>query len=232
MKVKIFIIGFLTILSLNASGQIKVGLELNAYSAVLKNITNAETRFGYAIVPFEHKPSFGISPTILLRKNLTPKFSIETGLGFVNYNHKIVFDNSSFDYSWMRNGWRPDSILTMALNYIQVPVNVTYGIPIKEDLQVNFTGGLRTKVLFSQSNNYQQIIFEEIGLPANPFRRIILAPNLAIGLQKEFTNGNAVELGIAGSYDATPFTRMAWGFFDKLTSSRTLQTGIILKYFL
>ncbi len=228
----ILAIGLYLLCSLQVLGQIKVGFELNGYSSKLIKISpDTIVPYGYSGAKVTQSPSFGIAPALVLRTPIRENLTLETGLGYWSDKYKLQLQSYSRYF-----GTEVDSTLNISLKYIQVPILLNYEIPMKGILSLVLSGGIRSKILIHQKDNYQDIIFEEVFWPEgnNSYKRIVLTPSVGFAGKWKFNNGKSLELGLFGSRDATPFAYgpEAWGFFYNLYPSRSLQTGISMKFFL
>ncbi|MBK0402348.1 outer membrane beta-barrel protein [Adhaeribacter sp. BT258] len=226
---RILFITLCMLCNFKAMAQVKFGFELNAYSSTFRNISSDSiVPWGYSGAKVTQSPANALAPALILRKDVGKRFSLETGLGYWSNKYKL---NLQAYNRWYKA--TVDSTLNISLKYIQVPVLVNYEIPMKGILSFVFTGGINTKILIHQQDNYQDIIFEKVGLGSfNKYKRVVLAPSISFAGKWQFNNTNSLELGVFATRDVTPFTGKHWGFYQNLYPARILQTGIQLKYFL
>ena len=230
MKLKLLLLISCLSFNLKTFAQVNFGFELNAYKSKLINISpDTIVPHGYSGAKVYQAPSYGIAPALVLRKQIRKNLSLETGLGYWSHKYKLSLRAYNRFY-----GAEVDSSLNISLKYIQVPILLSYEIPMKGILSLLVSGGIRTKILIYQQDNYQDIKFEDIGFSAdfNAYKRIVLAPSVAFAGKWQVTNSNSLELGLFTNLDATPFARSAWGFYQNLHPARSIQTGINLRYFL
>src|SRR5688572_11545731 len=86
----ILFVAICLICSFNAMSQVKFGLELNAYSSTIKNISpDTIVPWGYSGAKVTQSSSYALAPALILRKDIGKEFSLESGLGYWSNKYKL-----------------------------------------------------------------------------------------------------------------------------------------------
>jgi hypothetical protein len=230
IKLKLLLIVVCLFFKVEAIAQLKFGLELNGYTSTLRNISqDTMVTFGLSGAKVYSSPTYGIAPSFLLRKEIGNKFSLETGLGYWSSKSKVHLNIYSQFFSH-----EFDTTLNISLKYIQIPVSVFYSFSLKKTIKLNFSGGLKTRILIAHKDNYEDIIFEKVGMVGNRYNRIVIVPTFGIALEKELPKGQTYELGFFSNFNLNSLVNNEhiWGFFNNLYPAKNYELGFSIKFFL
>ena len=216
--------------ALIAHSQSSFGIQIDIGRSTLNRISDDTiVAYGYSGAKHSVKNIFYISPSLRFRKNLNSKISFESGLGYLSLNHQIRL---KYNYDFFQT--YVDTTLKIHLQYLNIPFAFNYSIPIASKSSLLLTATLNTNILISKKDNFEDILFEEIGwIKRNWYTKLIFAPSLSIAYQVKLKDSKISELGLYLSNDVNAFVKKedGWGFYKNLNSSRNLRYGLQLKYF-
>ena len=225
MRILIFSVSL--ILSLQCYGQYHIGIGTNISSSRLNSISKKVIHsYGFSGADFDQKLNFEVSPYLQVRMTLKNNLGFELGIGYSTIKHKIELD---YYYSFFQK--QVNKTLDIKLNYISLPISLLYGIKVSERSKLILSSSLVPKFLVRYKDNFQKIIFEEIGLPINKYNKRTFEGSFSIGIQRQLVKNNIIELNLFAGKDFNPLNKMRWGFYSNLYPARNVQFGVGLKYF-
>ena len=217
--------------TLTATGQSRLGVQIEMGSNTLTEISNDTLQpYGYSGAESTVKAKFYASPSIRYWQNLSNKFSLEAGLGYIRQNHEIQLQ---FYHSFFHTSI--DTTLEIKLQYLSIPIAIHYAIPAGPKSSFQLGASVNTNVLLSRNDNFEDIIYEEIGLNTDSwYTNVVLSAGLSLAYQMELKDSSLTEIGLFVNRDVTAFVNKddVWGYYQNLVPSRSLQFGLQIKYFL
>ncbi len=228
------ILGLMTYSSV-AQSKITYGVGVDVFQTKLNNVDRENfSGYGHSVPGFKQNDKLGFGVNGVVRIPVYKGLGIETGLGLARYQSLFHFEYyHSFSQQWM------DEKLNIGLNYLRVPLNLYYNINVSKKSSIIISGGINMKVLLWANDNFDEIVFEEIGLP-NVYKRYqssILAYNAQVAYQYKASNKSRFEIGLnlGNDYNAmvknNPKFPENFGFYANLHKAAYYQYGISLKYF-
>lgn len=89
------------------------------------------------------------------------------------------------------------------------------------------------ELLLYDKNNYEDIVFELLGLPGRFFARFALNCEAGVGLSFFLKNASRLDFLFGAEIGITsPVGDRRYGFMNNLATSRILQPGLSFRYFL
>ncbi len=216
-----------------AQKKITYGIGLDIFQTKLNNVDKENfSGYGHSVPGFKQNDKLGFGINGIVRIPVCKGLGVETGLGLAGYRSQFHFEYyHSFSQQWM------DKKFNIGLNYLRVPLNLYYEINVSKKSSIIISGGINYKLLLWANDNFDEIVFEKIGLP-NTYKRYqhsILAYNVNIGYKYNFKNKKAIELGISVGADVSKTvnrnTSRLFGFYGNLYPTYYSQYDISLKYF-
>jgi outer membrane protein with beta-barrel domain len=228
--IKTGLITIFSVLALIGHSQSSFGIQIEMGVNSLTGISS-DTIVPYGLSGAEYSISkdFYASPSLRFRKNIAERFSLETGIGYLPVRNRIHLQ--FYDDFFSRN---VDTNLDIRLHYLSVPVACNYSLPLTTSSSLFLMASVNTYVLISQKDNYEDIIWREIGwIKRDWYTRIIIVPSLSAGYRADIRGMGMAELGLFASRDVNPFVNdEGWGFYKNLLTARNFRYGLQLKYFL
>lgn len=217
-------------LALNCFSQSRFGVQIEMGVNSLTGIS-ADTIVPYGLSGAEYSTNndFYTSPSLRFRKNLSEKFSLETGIGYLSLKNRI---HLQFYDDFFRTD--VDTSLNIRLHYLSIPVACNYSLPLTTNSSVFFMAAVNANVLISKKDNFEDIILEKIAwVERDWYTRIVFVPSLSFGYRTNIRGMGMVELGLFASRDVNPFVNdEGWGFYENLKNARSFRYGLQFKYFL
>ncbi len=226
---RIALIMILAFWTVNIFSQTSFGFQIETGISKLVGIsTEAIVPYGYSGAEFSQLNKINISPSFRVRKPLSNRINIELGIGYLPISHSIQLNY--YDPLFQRN---LNSTLNINSHYLTIPLGLGYTIPVSKNSSVVAGLELNTSILLDASDNYQDIILNEIALPRDKYSKVVLNPLLFISYQNQLNHRDKIEFGFFMSRSVNAFVRedKAWGFYRNLLSSRILRYGVQIKYF-
>ncbi len=227
---KISLVVTLFFLISNVCGQNSFGIEIKIGKSKFVGIsTDTIVAYGYSGAKYSQNNDTHIYPSIRFRKSFSNKFFGETGLAY-----EPIFKNIKLDFynSFFRK--KIDTTLIINLHYLTIPVGFGYSFPISKKSSIVTSLELNTAILLYKTDNYEDIILEEIGwIKRDWYSKVILSPLVSISYQVRPGKIGMIELGIYASENFNSFVKKSavWGFYHNLSSAKNILWGIQLKYF-
>ena len=211
--------------------QSSFGLQIDMGKSILRRISDdVIVPYGFSGADHSVKSVFYLSPSIKFRKQISSRFTFETGLGYIPLEHQI-----QLKYYYTIFQTYVDTALKINLKYLFLPVSINYATPISPNAAVVFSAVLNTSILISHKDNFEDLLYEEIyWIKRDWYSGIIFAPSLSIGYQIKLRDIDIAELGFYISIDVNSGFKQkdAWGFYNNLSTSRNLRSGLQFKYFI
>src|SRR5690606_26131122 len=218
-----------------AQKKITYGIGLDIFQTKLNNVDKENfSVYGHSVPGFKQNDKLGFGINGIVRIPVCKGLGVETGLGLAGYRSQFHFEyHHSFSQQWM------DKKLNIGLNYLRVPLNLYYDINVSKKSSIIISGRINYKLLLWANDNFDEIVFEKIGLP-NVYKRYqssIFAYNANIAYQYKANSKNTFEVGLSIGSD---FNAMAkkhpqfpqnFGFYANLHNATYSQYCISLKYF-
>ena len=101
------------------------------------------------------KNTFRSAINILYNYRLTSKFSLSSGIEYSEQGQNINLTSS----------WIGDRTFTTELNYLRVPLTLSYDVKFSAKNKLSFYSGLSLGFVIKRKDNYQNVIIEDILLP-------------------------------------------------------------------
>jgi hypothetical protein len=230
MKKILFILA-LIVSTPNIYGQNSYGIQVEIGKSKLVGIsTDTIVPYGYSGAKFSQGNDIYISPSLRVRKRLSDRFFGESGLGYQPVFHNIQLD---FYHSFFQT--KIDTTLKIDLHYLSIPLCLGYSLPVSKNSNIITSLELNTAILLSKSDNYKEIILEEIAwVKRDWYSQFVFNSLISIAYQFQHSQRGRIELGFYVNAEVNSFVKedKIWGFYENLLSSRNLKYGIQLKYFL
>jgi hypothetical protein len=171
--------------------------------------------------------TYSFSVAGLMQTPIFQFFEVEYGLGYFLEREKIFID-----YNDWFTGEPKVANLNINLHYLEIPIGIRGILFKKLNNQIIVSGNLNPRLLLIGDDNYQNIIFQEIGNPSRPYNKIIIINGgLSFGFRQRIDN-NYFEILAFQSYDLMPMLKKeGWGFYKDLYPARNSQVGIKINYF-
>ena len=171
-------------------------------------------------------PAYNYQLKAIVQHKLKEKIELETGLSYSNINKKIRF-NYYDDF----NNIQVDDTLIMRLKYLQIPIKINFLSKLYKNNQLIFSLGIAPQYLLKYNDNYRNIIFEEIKLYGNWYRKITLEIPLAIGFRRNINPKSNIDFLVFNSINSKFVNdKRSWGFYHDLSTSFFNNLGISLNY--
>jgi hypothetical protein len=165
------------------------------------------------------KSTFHNTIDILYNYQLTSKFSLSTGFQYSEQGQNIGLKSSLVG----------DRIFTTELNYVRIPLTLSYDFISSSKHKLSFYSGLNVGFVTKRNDNYQNVILEDILLPpaekryksndwAIPFG-IIFQKNISkaffanlgaeylLGLTNSFSELSSSKFGVLSEFDNSKQSR-------------------------
>ena len=227
MKKITFIITLIFLIS-SSYGQSSFGIQIEVGTSKLVGIsTDTIVPYGYSGAKFSQKTNIFISPSLRFRKMFSDKFFWESGIGYHSVSHNIQLD--------FYHSTKIDTTLNINLRYLTIPISLGYSLPVSKNSFIVSSLELNTNILLSKSDNYEDIILEEIAwVKRDWYSQFVFNPLISIAHQFQHSHRGRMELGFYVSTSVNPSIKddEIWGFYENLLSSRNLRYGVQFKYFL
>lgn len=218
-----------------AQKKITYGVGLDIFQTKLNNVDRENfSGYGHSVPGFKQNDRLGFGVNGIAHIPVYKGLGLETGLGLTRYQSQFNFKYyHSFSQQWM------DEKFNIGLNYMRIPLNLYYDFSISKKSSIIISGGINFKLLLWADDNFDEIVFEEIGLP-NTYKRYqhsILAYNANIAYQYKANNKNSFEIGLNLGKDFNAIAKNNpkypenFGFYDNLHNATYSQYGISIKYF-
>lgn len=167
------------------------------------------------------KSTFHSTFDILYNYQLTSTFSLSTGFQYSEQGQNIALKSSLVD----------NRIFSTELNYIRIPLTLSYGFISSSKNKMSFYSGLNVGFVVKRMDNYQNVILEDILLPPAEKRyksqdwtipiginyKKELTPKVfanfgaeyLIGLTNAFSENSASKFGVLSEFDNSRQSRLA-----------------------
>lgn len=211
-----------------ANGQTNFGISMNGHQISLSNLAEeTSTSYGFSGAPHTLKTTYGGAISGVGRTTVHPNFELEYGLGYAYQNAQIHFD---FFHGWTFQ--QIDRTMHIHLHYLEIPTLVNFKLfqPNKSN-QLILSGGVKSKVLLSGRDNYNEIIVELIYLDGSMYNPFIIDAFFSVGFRQTTKEHQYIELNLFTAFNISSLLEPWWGFYDDLAPAKVSQLGINLKYF-
>ena len=207
--------------------QTKIGISTSGFQSTLSGVrTDLPPSYGFSGFPHTVEDTYGFSVGGLIQTSIFKFLDLEYGLGYFYESERI-----NIDYINRWTGEPGSTRLMIDLHYLEIPIGITGILFKKLNNQIIVSGNLNPRVLLIGDDNYQDIIFEEIGFFKKPYNKIIINGDLSFGFRQKMDN-NYLEILAFQSYDFMPMLKKeGWGFYNDLYPARNSQIGIKINYF-
>jgi hypothetical protein len=207
--------------------QTKIGISTSGFQSTLSGVrTDLPPSGGFSGLPHTIDKTYGFSVGGLMQTPIHRFIEIEYGLGYFLEREKI-----SIDYNDWFTGEPKVADLNINLHYLEIPVGIRGILFQKSNNQIILSGNINPRLLLVGYDNYQNIIFEFIGIPSRPWKKIMINGGLSFGFRQKMDN-NYLEILAFQSYDFMPMLKKeGWGFYTDLYPARNSQIGIKINYF-
>ncbi|HTO16756.1 MAG TPA: outer membrane beta-barrel protein [Edaphocola sp.] len=235
MKYHILLTPFLGLISSLSFAQKKItsGIGLDIFQTKLNNVDRENfSGYGHSVPDFTQNDKLGFGINGIVRLPAYKGCGLETGLGLTRYSAQFHFD---YFHAFMNR--QVNEQFNINLNYLRIPLNLYYDFSISKKSSIIISGGINFKLLLWADDNFDEIVFEKIGLPKTykRYQSSILGYNVNISYKYNFQNKKAVELGILLGADISKTvnrnTSRLFGFYGNLYPTYYSQYGISMKYF-
>lgn len=206
----------------------KIGISTSGFQSTLSGVrTDLPPSYGFSGFPHMIDKTYGFSVAGLMQTPIFRFLEVEYGLGYFLERERLHFyDNRPFTFA------SDTPTLKINLHYIEFPVGVKFKLLQKMNNQILLSGNLNTRLLAKKHDNYENIIFEEIGSPNRPYQQIMMNGVVAIGFRQKMNNSDYFEVLAFQSYDFMPMLKEeGWGVYKDLYPARNSQIGIKVNYF-
>lgn len=214
----------------NAYGQISIGIQADIGKSQLYGISNEEiVRYGFSGAEYTQDIKTYLSPSLRLRKGISDRLFWESGIGYQPLSYTLHLSHFHRLFSHHFN-----ETLDINLHYLSIPFSLGYSLPVLKRSKIITNFGLNTVFLLSGSDNFQEIIWEEIYFsPGFWYSQFVFKSLISISYQTPISQNERIEAGLFVSKDINTFVREedAWGFYENLSSARNLNYGVHLTYF-
>lgn len=215
--------------------KITYGIGMEVFQTKLNNVDRTNfVGYGHSVPDFTQTDGLGMGINAIVRVPVYKRWGIETGLGFTKYRSGFRFKYyQALSWQWM------DVAFDIGLNSLKAPLNLFYDLRLTSRSSIVFCGGLDLKYLLWVNDNFDNIVFEDIGLP-EPHKRyetLVYGYNATITFRYAFKNQKTLELGLNFAQDANPVVNNRrsradhYGFYRNLYDAYYSQIGVSMKYF-
>ena len=239
-KLKSFLlIFFLFVFSVKnnfAQKKFTYGVGVDIFQTKLNNVDRESlSDYGHSVPYFTQNDRLGLGINAMVRMPIYKGLGLETGLGLARYQSQFHFEyRHAFSQLWM------DKKFNIGLNYLRMPLNLYYNFKISPKSSILISGGVNFKLLLWADDNFDKIVFEEVGLGKIYQRYNSTIINLLGNISYNYvlSKGAKIEIGLIVGQDIScitkrkPKAQAGFGFYRNLRNSHYSQYGLSIKYIL
>jgi hypothetical protein len=206
--------------------QTRIGISTSGFQSTLSGVrTDLPYGYGFSGSPHTVEDTYGFAIGGLMQTPVFEFLELEYGLGYFYESERI-----NIDYINIWTAEPGSARLMIDLHYLEIPLIAKFRLFKALGNEVILAGSFNTRFSIIQNSNYQDIIFEHIGLRKRQFNNFMWNSKVALGVSNDFSRNYEILLFL--SADLSPFVREnPFGFMNDLLPARNSQIGIQVNYF-
>lgn len=231
-SIQCFIVSWLLLMSLSSTAQdFHFGIGGNiAYSTTRNISTEVFSPRGFSGDSFQVMPTIEHAIFGVVQYPISSRLEVELGIGYSNQKEDIRIYPSAF----LPGPITPHDLekpLLINNYFLHFPVQLNYAFMQNTTGELAWLNiGISNNFLIAEDNNYNRIIYEQIGLGGEYAPIYQCMPS--IGLTKRYQIGKGhFDISLFGASSITRLSGSTWGFMKNIEKARNLQGGLQLKYF-